>query len=165
MTTIPLIRVDNRLIHGQVTAYWATSLSCNRIIIVDDETYENKYVKNILILAMPQSTKLDIYTFEEAAKRWRENQLGEGRAMVIFKDIAGAQKAFNAGFEFNKLQIGGSFHESGKKRVLGPIYLNENEAKILNELGKNGVDIIFQVLSEQKATSWTDVRKKSFPNI
>jgi len=165
MATIPLLRVDNRLIHGQVAAFWVRSLSCNRVIIIDDVTCADKFMKKILMMATPAATKLSIFTSEEAAREWKEHQLGDGRAMVIFKDIKGAQKAYQAGFDFPTLQIGGSAHTTGQKQVLGPIYMNEDEARILNELEQCGVEITFQVLSEQKSTPWSSVRNKAFPKL
>lgn len=165
MASIPLLRVDNRLIHGQVTAFWIRSLSCNQAIIIDDTIPEDKFLRKILIMAMPPSTKLSIFNTEEAVREWHKNQFGDGKVMVIFKDIAGACKAYAAGFNYTALQIGGSSHTTGQKQVLGPIYMNENEAKMLNELEEQGVDITFQVLSEQQPTQWKTIRKKSFPNI
>jgi PTS system mannose-specific IIB component len=165
MASIPLLRVDNRLIHGQVTAFWVRSLSCERAIIIDDATAADKFIKKILLMAMPPSTKLTIYSVEEAVKEWQENQLGSGRAMVIFKDIAGAKRTFECGFRFENLQIGGSPRTTGQKQVSGSIYLNEDEAKMLNELESEGVEIILQVLSEQKPVAWKNVRRKAFPNL
>lgn len=165
MAIVPLLRVDNRLIHGQVTAFWVRSLSCNHAVIIDDTVRQDKFLRKILMMAMPPTTKLTIYTAEEAAEEWRENQFGDGRVMVIFKDIAGAQRAYDAGFPFSTLQIGGSTHATGQKQVLGPIYMSEQEAEILNKLEALGVEISFQVLSEQKPTSWSAVRKKAFPDL
>ena len=165
MATIPLLRVDNRLIHGQVTAFWVRSLSCDRAVIVDDVVRQDKFLRKILMMAMPPSTKLAIYSAEEAADEWKKDQMGDGRIMVIFKDIAGAKNAYAAGFTFQTLQIGGSTHASGQKQVFGPIYMSEDEAKTLDTLESWGVEITFQVLSEQKAVAWSAVRKKAFPHL
>lgn len=165
MATVKLLRVDNRLIHGQVTAFWIRSLSCNRAVIIDDSIPGDKFLRKILIMAMPASTKLSIYSCEEAVKEWNENQFGAGKVMVIFKDIAGAKQALDAGFPFSSLQIGGCPHATGRKQALGPIYLGEEDAVVLNELEQKGVDISFQVLAEQKAISWNEIRKKVFPTL
>lgn len=164
MAAIPLLRVDNRLIHGQVAAFWVRSLSCNRIIIVDEVARADKFLRKILLMAAPSSVTLTVYSPEEAAQEWKENQLGDGRAMVIFKDIAGARKAFLAGFGFKTLQIGGSAHATGQKQVFGPIYMSGDEAAMLNELEAENVEITFQVLSEQKSVPWSTIRAKHFPS-
>ena len=35
---IELIRVDNRLVHGQVGVTWVNALNIDTIVVVDDET-------------------------------------------------------------------------------------------------------------------------------
>lgn len=165
MAAIQLLRVDNRLIHGQVTAFWVRSLSCNRAVIIDDLIPTDNFLRKILVMAMPPSTKLSVYTTEEAIREWKENQFGPGKVMIIFKDILGAKKALEAGFPFASLQIGGTAHTTGQKQVLGPVYLSEKEAQMLNEMESCGVTVSFQVLAEHKPTAWSEIRKKSFPNL
>lgn len=165
MAIIPLLRVDERLIHGQVVAGFLRNLSCNRVIIIDDGVRNDKFMKKILQMAMPPSAKLTVYSCEEAAASWTENQFGPGRAIVIFKSIAGAHQARQAGFNFNTLQIGGVIYSAGKKQVSGPVFMNEEEAVYLNDLERDGVNIIFQVLAELKAVPWKTVRAKNFPDL
>lgn len=165
MAEIPLLRVDERLIHGQVVAGFLRSLSCNRVIIIDDGVRNDKFIKKILEMAMPPSAKLTVYSCEEAAESWTKDQFGPGRAIIIFKSITGAHQAHQAGFDFKTLQIGGVIYSSNKKQVFGPVYMNEEEASYLNDLENAGVDIIFQVLAEKKATSWKKIKAKHFPNL
>lgn len=165
MATISLLRVDERLIHGQVVAGFLRNMSCNRVLIIDDGVSGDKFMKKILQMAMPPSAKLTVYSCEEAAASWAENQFGSGKAIIIFKSIAGAHQARKAGFEFDTLQIGGVIHSAGKKQVLGPVFMNEEEATYLNDLERNGVKIIFQVLAELKAVPWKTIRAKNFPDL
>lgn len=165
MAETPLLRVDERLIHGQVVAGFLRSLSCNRIIIIDDGVKNDKFMKKILEMAMPPSAKLTVYSCEEAAASWAKDQFGPGRAIIIFKSIAGAHQAHQAGFEFKSLQIGGVIYSADRKQVFGPVYMNEQEAACLNSMEEGGVDIIFQVLAEKKAVSWKKIKAKQFPNL
>ena len=165
MAEIPLLRVDERLIHGQVVAGFLRSLSCNRVIIIDDGVRNDKFIKKILEMAMPPSAKLTVYSCAEAAESWAKDQFGPGRAIIIFKSITGAHQAYQTGFNFKTLQIGGVIYASNKKQVFGPVYMNKEEAVYLNELETAGVDIIFQVLAEKKATSWKKINAKHFPDL
>ena len=165
MAEVPLLRVDERLIHGQVVAGFLRSLSCNRVIIIDDGVRNDKFIKKILEMAMPPSAKLTVYSCEEAAESWTKDQFGPGRAIIIFKSITGAYQAHRAGFDFRTLQIGGVIYSADKRQVFGPVYMNEAEAVCLNKLESAGVDIIFQVLAEKKATPWGKIKAKYFPNL
>ena len=81
MAEVPLLRIDERLIHGQVVAGFLRSLSCNRVIIIDDGVRNDKFMKKILEMAMPPSAKLTVYSCAEATESWRKDQFGPGRAI------------------------------------------------------------------------------------
>lgn len=136
MAEVPLLRIDERLIHGQVVAGFLRSLSCNRVIIIDDGVRNDKFMKKILEMAMPPSAKLTVYSCAEATESWRKDQFGPGRAIIIFKSISGAHQAHQAGFDFKTLQIGGCIYSPSKKQVFGPVYMNDEDAVFLNDLGK-----------------------------
>lgn len=59
---IKLLRIDDRLIHGQVAMAWTKSVSADYIIVVDDASANDKMKQMILSLAKPVSTGLDIIT-------------------------------------------------------------------------------------------------------
>ena len=54
------IRVDDRLIHGQVATRWATGLKVNRIMIIDDAVAVNETEKSILRMAAPAGVNTSI---------------------------------------------------------------------------------------------------------
>ena len=52
MTTL-LVRVDDRLIHGQIVETWIPYLSINQIIVADDEVFHNPFKKKIMRMSLP----------------------------------------------------------------------------------------------------------------
>jgi PTS system mannose-specific IIB component len=48
-----LVRIDDRLIHGQVVAVWLRAIGAHRIVIVDDRTAADAFLKELSILAAP----------------------------------------------------------------------------------------------------------------
>lgn len=45
---IELIRVDNRLVHGQVGVTWVNALNIDTIVVVDDETAVNVFSQKMM---------------------------------------------------------------------------------------------------------------------
>ena len=62
------VRIDGRLIHGQVANLWATKLNISRIMVVDDEVAGNAIEKSGLKLATPAGVKLSVLPVEKAAQ-------------------------------------------------------------------------------------------------
>ena len=165
MAKVMLNRIDNRLIHGQVTANWVRSLAIDTIVLIDDSIPEDKFLRKILLMSIPEGRKLLIFSSKDAVTEWNANSFGSGRAMVVFKNIAGAYDTYKKGYPIEKLQIGGVEHAAGRKLVLESIALSEEEATILNQFESDGVEVTIQIVSEYKPVPWEKIRRKSFPNV
>lgn len=149
MGKLALTRIDARLIHGQIASKWSKVLNISKIIIVDDETAHDDFMKQFFEMAGVPGVKTLIYGVEEGAKRWIEDSFGDGNIIVIFKDVDSAQRAYNAGFDYPSLDIGqvpgGTLD---RVNIIGSVNLNSEEIKKLRELKISGVDVYFQSLPE-----------------
>ena len=85
--------------------------------------------------------------------------------MVIFKNVVTMYNAYNAGFTFPRLQVGGLGGGTGRVNVHGPITLDEADAKQLKEIEDKGCSIFFQVNPDTGSEEWEPIRQKYFPNI
>jgi len=54
---IKLLRIDERLIHGQVANQWARQLAVNAIVVANDVAAQNEVVKMSLHMAAPDGIK------------------------------------------------------------------------------------------------------------
>ncbi|TQS71131.1 PTS sugar transporter subunit IIB [Ornithinibacillus gellani] len=134
MAEIEMVRVDFRLIHGQVITKWIRQTFANRIIIIDDNLANDEFMKSIYTMAAPSNIAVNVYTVESAINEWKEDKLGKGKLFILFKDVDTAFKTIQGGIEIKDLQIGGLGSGPGRKSVFGPISLNEEDAEQLREL-------------------------------
>ena len=63
---IKLLRVDDRLIHGQVATTWTKTLQADSIIVANDEVIHNELQIIALKLAVPAGMKVAIRSVEDA---------------------------------------------------------------------------------------------------
>ena len=149
MGKLALTRIDARLIHGQIASKWSKVLNISKIVIVDDETANDDFMKQFFEMAGVPGVKTLIYGVEEGAKRWIEDSFGDGNIIAIFKDVDSAQRAYNAGFDYSSLDIGqvpgGTLD---RVNIIGSVNLNSEEIKKLRELKVSGVNVYFQSLPE-----------------
>jgi mannose/fructose/N-acetylgalactosamine-specific phosphotransferase system component IIB len=148
MTDLALIRVDARLIHGQVASKWSNCLNVNRIIVVDDETANDDFMKKFFEMAAMPGIKVTIFSVSQAAEEWQKNKFGDGKAIVIIKNIASAKKAYEEGFRFPSLDIGQVPGGGDRFTVYDSINLNNEEVNLLEKLQELGVRVYFQTLPE-----------------
>ena len=86
MKNIVLIRIDDRLIHGQVVTQWIKDTNGNRILIVDDKLVNDRMMMRILKAAAPPGVKVEVMTVADAETELKQDAVpGEnkiGRAHV-----------------------------------------------------------------------------------
>ena len=64
------VRMDERLIHGQVAGIWAPSLHTQRIIVINDEAAADTLQKSSLRMAAPTSMRLSVLPVESADEKY-----------------------------------------------------------------------------------------------
>jgi hypothetical protein len=82
---LKLVRVDDRLIHGQVVAVWLRAVGADRIVIVDDKTAQNEFLRDVLVLAAPQGTPVEVYGLTEGAARVAELASSPTSAFLLMR--------------------------------------------------------------------------------
>ena len=159
MDNIKLCRIDFRLIHGQVITKWFGQIRGQEIVIVDDQLSEDEFMSSIYEMSAPPNSKVRVYSIEEACRKWNTEDFSKGRTLLLFKDVKSAHKAINTGMDIKEVQIGGLGSAPDRKVVFGPITLNDEDAKLLYDLEKNGVRVYFHQVPEEKYAELQSILK------
>ena len=68
MANINLVRVDFRLIHGQIITKWRTAFSINKIVVIDNILAADDFMIKVYASAAPANTKVKVYSEEKALR-------------------------------------------------------------------------------------------------
>lgn len=79
------VRLDERLIHGQVATLWLGKMGTTRVMIVDDGVVNDPIAKASLKAAVPGGIKLSILKTVTAAKRLKEGIYQDQKIMLLTK--------------------------------------------------------------------------------
>ncbi len=155
-----LVRIDSRLVHGQVVTRWIQRTDANRIIIIDDKLAQDSFMSQVYIMAAPPNIKVDIFSAKDAIGNWNKNT--NDRIIFLFKNVETAINAYNDGFEIDALQVGGIGGAPGRKVVYKNITLSNEDFDQLEGISKNGVNITFQTVPDDKEITLAYVKEKFF---
>ena len=64
--TIKIVRIDDRLIHGQIVQGWLKTVDVDKILIISDEVAGDEMQQILLSMAVPSSVKLVIKNIKDA---------------------------------------------------------------------------------------------------
>ena len=65
MIDIVVTRIDNRLIHGQITSRWCGELGINLIVVANDEVSGNLLRQKLLDMASPSFVDVSYWSIEQ----------------------------------------------------------------------------------------------------
>jgi len=161
MMDIALVRVDSRLVHGQIIEAWVPYLKIRCICVANDEVANDFFRETVMKLAVPQGVEVFFYSVDELAQAVPFHQGSGKKTLVLFERPSDALCAYQQGFTFPVLNLGNVYDEHFRYRLSACVQLTEQEAMSLQELLRHGVKIELQRIPKDRAvniTSLTEVR-------
>ncbi|MFZ4840089.1 PTS system mannose/fructose/N-acetylgalactosamine-transporter subunit IIB [Enterococcus lactis] len=159
---ITQIRVDDRLIHGQVAVVWKKELNAPLLVVANDEAAKNEVMQMTLKMAVPNGMKLLIRSVDDAINIFNDPRGADKRIFVIVNSVSDANKiAQNVeNIETVNVANAGRFDKSDpstKKMIFPSVQLNPNELAAAKELAKlDRVNSYNQVLPSNPQLSLKD---------
>lgn len=148
----PLIRVDDRLLHGQVIVGWVQALRLNPVYLACDRILREPALADALRNSIPPGATGDIITLEAAAQMWSNGELKNSRPMIILEHPVDALKLVRLGVPMKILTLGGMHFREERMEFLPYIFISEWDRVTLREIRQAGVTIVCQDLPTTKPT-------------
>ena len=148
---IKLVRIDYRLLHGQVVFSWTKSQGINRIIVINNEAATDEFKKMSLNLAKPTGVKLNIFTVEEALSKMAKVETLKENIMLIFGNTKETLAFCEAYPKIKEINYGGIPKTNVGKQFGGAIFLNEEEQMEAKKLKEMGVKQYMQQIPTSKS--------------
>lgn len=138
---ITQIRVDDRLIHGQVAVVWTKELNTPLLVVANDEAAKNEVMQMTLKMAVPNGMKLLIRSVDDAINVFNDPRGADKRIFVIVNSVSDANRiAQNVeNVETVNVANAGRFDKSDPttKTMLFPsVQLNPGELTAAKELAQ-----------------------------
>jgi len=147
-----LVRIDDRLLHGQVVVNWVRTLRPRRIAIVDDEIATDGTTVSVLEAACPADLTLWVGTVGEAATALVEQSpVPPADTMILLRSPAQARALYEAGVCYETLNLGCLGARAGRRRVHRQVSLSPDEMEALQYLASVGVVVSIQALPSHRA--------------
>jgi mannose/fructose/N-acetylgalactosamine-specific phosphotransferase system component IIB len=144
MTSLSLVRIDDRLIHGQVVLGWARVLKPDRIVVANDRVAKNDWERRLYTASVPPQLKASFLTLEETAAQIRSGAFKDESVVLLFESVADAHSVTEAGVHFDEINVGGLHYREGARELLPFVYVSDDDRRLLKDLAGKGVKLIAQ---------------------
>lgn len=159
---LKLIRVDERLVHGQVAVGWTSNSGANTILVANDEAQKDKIKAMALDLAKPAGVNLYIRSIKESGpivEKFAEAK--KAQVLVLVRTVSDAlQLIQESNGVIKDLNVGGLKFEEGKKKLNEFVAVSDKDIQDLKKIQSMGVNLDFRMLPRDKKLNLNDLLKE-----
>lgn len=161
-----IIRVDDRLIHGQVLVGWATHFPLRKLVVANDAIAKNEWETNMLLVNATRKLDIEVMSISQAFDQIGEypsytpTKKSKPTQMFLFNTIDDLQLLKNAATPPVSINLGGLHFQDDRVEVLPYLYLSAREKALLVELQQNGFSFYCQDIPQKDAFTLDSLLEK-----
>ena len=160
MKQFSLVRIDDRLIHGQIATQWLKYAHGNKVVIIDDKVPEQPIQVRILKAAAPAGVKVLIKTVAEGIEFCKKDPKPDESIVVLVKVPEVIEQLLDAGIEMKDVILGGMGFKEGRTRLNKNVSASPEEVECMKRIASKGVNIYYHLVPEEAPQSLDRVLKE-----
>ncbi len=141
---ITLLRIDDRLIHGQVATSWAKAVKCEAIFAISDEVANDKLRSELLLQIVPPGLKGYVIPVEKAIKVYHNPAYQGKNILWLVTKPADAVRLIEGGVDIKSINVGGMTYKDGNKMLSDAVTVGKADVEAFHKLLDLGVDLSMQ---------------------
>jgi PTS system mannose-specific IIB component len=155
---IAFVRVDNRLIHGQVVEAWLPKLKVGRVVVADDEAAQSPLIRAAMGLAVEGLWEARIEPL--AQLDFQALASDPVRNFVLLRDVAAVMTARVRGLPLTQLNLGNVHYATGRIQISASVFLSPEELVELRGLAAQGVEVEARGVPSDRPVTMAEIEQK-----
>ncbi len=156
------IRVDDRLIHGQVALVWTKKLNAKAIVVANDHASKDNIQQMTLKMATPENVKLAIKSMQDAVQLINNPKAKDMRIFVLVNSICDALFLSENIDDIERINIAnvGRFDgvdEAEKSKLSSTILISKSEQVALEQLLASNRKVVHQIVPDNPEKLFHDL--------
>ncbi|ARC54707.1 PTS mannose transporter subunit IIAB [Candidatus Riesia sp. GBBU] len=158
---IVLARIDDRLIHGQVSTVWTKVTKIKRIIVISDEIFSDKIRTKLLKQAAPPGVSSHIVSIEKYIRVHRNPKYFGEKVMLLFNNPKDVLRIVEKGIKIESVNIGGMSFKKGKKQITQSVSVSQEDINSFIKLSSIGIDLEIRKVPSDKSVNIIPLIKRA----
>jgi mannose/fructose/N-acetylgalactosamine-specific phosphotransferase system component IIB len=156
------LRIDNRLIHGQVAVTWMRRINADAIVVVNDDVAKDRIQQMALPLAA-RDAKVLVLSHEGLQKLVQEHP--DMSLFVIAKFPTDALRILESGLEVGEVNVGNAAPIAGTKYIMvekKSIAATKEDAEVYRKIAElRGGKLLTQTVSTYEPQDFLELLRKA----
>jgi PTS system mannose-specific IIB component len=158
---IALVRVDNRLLHGQILETWIPRLCIEEVVVADDDAAASKLACAAMTLCVPPDLPIRILPVREVP--WAELAGSPRRILVLVRDVAALGLARAGGLApslARTVNLGNVHFGPGRRPVSPSVFLADEELDALRDLAQAGFELEARAIPSEPPAGLDEIERR-----
>jgi PTS system N-acetylgalactosamine-specific IIB component len=158
---IALVRVDNRLLHGQILETWIPRLGIGEVVVADDEAASSPLARAAMMLCVPPGLPARIVAVREVP--WAELARARGASLVLVRDVPALEAARAAGLtpdRARRINVGNVHFAPGRRSVTPSVFLAADEVRTLRAFSDAGFEVEARAIPSETPAGMGEIERR-----
>ncbi|MDR0823395.1 MAG: PTS sugar transporter subunit IIB [Endomicrobium sp.] len=158
--TISIVRIDDRLIHGQIIQGWLKNVDIDALAVASDAASKDTVWQTLMSISVPDNIKLKVASVEDIAAAVLNGDFDKDKTMLLASSPKDILFILKKGVKFNSVNVGGMHYGDGKNEILYNIYADDADIAALKEISSMGISLEGRLLPEDEKNDVAAAIKK-----
>lgn len=149
---IKLVRVDHRLVHGQVAFSWTKFLNADCILIASDALQKDELKMAGLRMAKPSGVKLVMKSIEDSAKALNSGVTDKYKLMILCESVEDIYRLASETDQIQNINLGGMKNADNRRQISKAVHVSEEDIRLIKDMAGRGISINVQMVPDDTET-------------
>ncbi len=146
------LRIDDRLIHGQVIVGWLPEVRPDRLLVVNDKISEDFMRQELMALSVPPEVELHFFATSDI-----DIELVSENSFILVASPFDAWKCLQSGIAPRRFNVGGMHSRDDKQEIFEALHVDEDDRKYFELILDSGIKPVFQPTPQNEPMPLVDI--------
>jgi PTS system mannose-specific IIB component len=151
-TETAFLRIDDRLIHGQVIVGWLPEIKPDRLVVVNDKISDDFMRQEMMALSVPPEIDLQFYSTSEI-----DDAKVSSDTFILVASPQDAWSCLEKGIKPRRFNVGGMHSRDNKEEIFEALHLDHQDRKFFEMILESGIDPVFQPTPQNEPVPLGDI--------
>lgn len=148
---VKLLRIDSRLLHGQVATSWIGTLGVQAVIVVNDEAAHSELTTTLLKQVQVGNAKTFVVDVAKAGRVYRNKKYADLDVFLVVSNPQDVVKLLDDDIDIPRVNVGGMAYRAGLTQVSKAVSVSPEDVAAFKEISAHGVTSTVQMLPGDSA--------------
>lgn len=154
------VRMDNRLIHGQILVSWNAQFKIDHIIVTNDQVASDPIQVTLLEAVAPIGAKVSVFSLDQTVEYCNSPEVENESIFIIAKFPEDGVALLERGLQMDEINLGNQAYVRGSKKLSNTVFLTENSVKALKKAHDMGITITCRMMpDDSRKDFWSTIEK------